>query len=83
MNLTYDMIGAYCAGEIRHPQTVMKEMGITYKISTPQSIADSWWFWNCENIPQNIPNFIKELKAKPEDCIGYGLSKEDVELLKK
>lgn len=66
-----------------HPQRVMRELGITYKYATPQSIYDQWWFWNCENVPETLPKFIKVLDLNPMDCIGYGLSKEEAESLSK
>jgi len=43
----------------RHAQVVMKELGITYQHSTPQSIGDQFWFWNCENIPEKLPDYIE------------------------
>ena len=79
-HLRYDLMSAaFGDNENRHAQIVMKELGITYQHSTPQSIADQWWFWNCENIPDKLPLFIEELKLNPMDCIGYGLSKDDAE----
>lgn len=77
MHLNYDMMtaGINC-GENRHAQTVMKELGITYQHATPQSMADSWWFWNCENVPAEMPKYLTELKVNPHDAIGYGLSKQ-------
>lgn len=62
-----------------HPQKVMKELGITYQHATPQMIADQWWFWNCENLPTELPEYLDELIADPFKMIGYGLSKEDAE----
>lgn len=82
-HLTYHMLGAYLdCKEERHPQLVMKELGITYQHATPQSIADLWQFWNCENVPEKLPSFIEELDADPKEWIGFGLSKEDVEQIK-
>lgn len=78
MHLRYCMLTAhYERRENRHPQIVMKELGITYQHSTPQSMGDQWWFWNCENLPEELPEFLTELKLKPNDCVGFGLSKED------
>ena len=68
--------------EDRHPQMVMKELGITYQHSTPQSIGDQWWFWNCENIPEITPSYLTPLNLNPMECIGYGLSKEDAESIR-
>ena len=41
-----------------HPQDVMKKLGITYTVAVPQSIADMWQFWGCENVPENLPEFL-------------------------
>lgn len=58
----------------KHPMDEMEELGITYQHATPQSISDQWWFWNCENIPNELPKYITELEINPMDQIGYGLS---------
>lgn len=68
--------------ENRHPQIVMKELGIKYQHATPQSMGDQWWFWNCENLPDNIPQFLTDLNLDPIDCIGFGLSKLDAEKIR-
>ena len=60
----------------------MKELGITYQHSTPQSMGDQWWFWNCENIPEQLPAFLEVADLKPMECIGYGLSKEEAEKIR-
>ena len=65
-----------------HAQVQMKELGITYQYSTPQSIGDQWWFWNCENIPKKLPDHITEADLDPMECIGYGLSLEDAEKIR-
>lgn len=62
-----------------HAQKVMASLGITYQHATPQSMADQWWFWNCENLPAELPPYLSELKTSPHDAIGYGLSKEDAD----
>lgn len=59
-----------------HAQKVMAGLGITYQHATPQSMGEQWWFWNCENVPDPLPPFLSELKVKPHDAIGYGLSQE-------
>jgi hypothetical protein len=67
----------------KHAQDRMKELGITYQEATPQSIADQWWFWNCENVPNPLPDGLTELGLDPIlDGIGNGLSKEDAEAIK-
>lgn len=82
-HLRYCMMGAMINhDESRHPQKVMKELGIDYQHATPQSMGDQWWFWNCENIPDDIPGFITDLNLDPMECIGYGLSKENAEKIR-
>ncbi len=77
MNLRFCLISARLDhGEKRHAQVVMKELGITYQHSTPQSLYEQWWFWNCENVPEIFPDFISELEVKPMDAIGRGLDEE-------
>jgi len=80
-NLRYDLIGAHMSGEKRHAQEVMQALGIIYQHSTPQSISESWWFWNCENVPEELPTFIEKLKTKPKDAVGRGLSKADAKAI--
>lgn len=63
-------------GETRHAQKVMRELGITYQHATPQSLGDQFWFWNCENVPDDLPGYIEELNLDPMECIGFGLSRE-------
>jgi hypothetical protein len=82
MHLIYYCYGALMEKERRHPQEVLKSIGINYQCSTPQSMSDSWWFWNCENIPEKMPSFIRELKEDPMDCIGWGLSQEKAEKIR-
>lgn len=55
MNLVYDML-YFPFNNIKsiHPQEKMNELGIKYEHSTPQSIGDCWWFWNCSNIPNPL-----------------------------
>lgn len=62
-----------------HPQEIMEKLNITYQHSTPQSIADQWWFWNCKNIPDPLPPYLDVLTADPMEMIGWGLSKEMAE----
>lgn len=66
----------------KHAQVRMRELGITYQHATPQSLGDQWWFWNCENVPVELPDDITVLGLDPMECIGYGLSKEDAEKIR-
>ena len=64
--------------EHRHAQVIMKELRIKYQFGTPQTAHDEYWFWNCENLPEELSKFISELGFGPEICIGYGLNSDDV-----
>lgn len=68
--------------EKRHACEVMKSLGIIYQHSTPQSLGDQYWFWNCENISNDLPPYITELEIDPMECIGFGLSKEIAEKIR-
>lgn len=59
------------------PEIIMKRLGITWEVSTPQSMYDEWWFWNCTNIPDDLPDYISELNIDPLQFIGYGLSQDE------
>ncbi len=60
-NLRYSYLGAGDAGENRHAQVVMKELGITWRESIPQTIADQWWFLGCEDVPASLPAYVNEI----------------------
>lgn len=77
MHLRFDM---NCAG-LKHPLQTMQELGITYQHATPQTMADQWWFWNCQGVPEQLPSYITVLKGNPHDFVGFGLSKEEADLL--
>lgn len=68
--------------EQRHPQQVMKNLGITYTHATPQSIADQWWFWDCNNAPAELPKYLTYLDVDPMEFIGFGLTKEIAKSIK-
>ena len=63
MNLDYDMWGAELSGEKRPPSVVMQELGIRYEDVLMQSLFDAVWYYNCTNIPENLPDYITELKV--------------------
>ena len=82
-HLSYDYIEACLnCDEKRHAQEVLKDLGITYQHSTPQSVADQFWFWNCENIPDPLPKFLTVQDWDPMEMVGWGLSKEDAEKIR-
>ena len=69
-------------GVSKHAQAVMRDLGITYQVATPQSLGDQWWFWNCKNVPDQLPSFLSVLDVKPHDAIGWGLSKEEADAIR-
>ena len=76
-NLRFCMRGASDTGNNLHAQLAMKDLGITYQHSVPQSMYDQWWFFNCENIPDTMPEYLSELAGSPDRFVGHGLSADD------
>ena len=68
-------LDCYIGYKNEHPEDTMKRFGITYQQATPQSVASQWIFWNCENIPNPLPEFIDVWDKNPKDY----LSKEDAD----
>ena len=75
-HLRWNSYSAWDSGQNLHPQIAMAELGITYQEATPQTVCDEWWFWNCENIPTKLPEYLSELDVNPHDAIGHGLDKK-------
>jgi len=66
-----------------HPLQSMERLRITYQHATPQSMLDQWWFWNCENVPDQLPEYFSILECKdPLKMLGWGLSKENAEKIR-
>ncbi len=83
MHIIFDYTTAQLdCNEHRHAQIVMRELGVTYQHSTPQSMGDQWWFWNCENVPDKLPKYLSQLDIDPVECIGFGLRLEDAEKIR-
>lgn len=72
-HLRYDCISAYYDGENRHPQEVLRSLGITYEVAIPQSICDQWWLFNCQY--SHLPKFITEMKLDEEMVNRYKMPK--------
>lgn len=70
-HLRYDCMGAAYAGESRHPQQVIRELGITHELAIPQSMGDQWWLFNCEH--GELPVFITEMKCDEWMAKQYSL----------
>ena len=69
----------YGRGVDKHAQTIMKDLKISYQYCTPQPMGDQFWFWNCKNIPDILPYYMKPLEVNPLDYVGFGLSKKRAE----
>lgn len=76
-HLKYCLRTADECGVTNHPVNVMKFLGILHQHSTPQSMCDCWWFWNCEGEIKELPSYLSKLNVDPMDAIGYGLSSND------
>lgn len=66
----------------KHAQICMKDLGITYQLAVPQSISDCWWFFNCENVPDELPKYLVvrdfgDLNKK----VGFGISQKTADEL--
>lgn len=79
--LRYCIYSAQDARCGKHPQKVMIDLGITYKMAVPQSIADQWWFYCPNNLPDELPKYLKLGEVNPYNHVGWGLSKEDADML--
>ncbi|MDW9726352.1 hypothetical protein GOB91_29330 [Sinorhizobium meliloti] len=44
-------------GSCPHARIAMRHMGITYKQAVPFSTLDGWRFYDCENIPEMLPEW--------------------------
>jgi hypothetical protein len=74
------LLDAAYKGDKRHAQQIVKDLGITsYQLAVPQSISDSWEFWNCIGVPDVLPSFVRLWDPDPRKRIGSGLSQKDVD----
>lgn len=55
----------------KHAQICMRDLGITYELAVPQSISDSWWFFNCENVPAVLPPWAKLHEFQEQTLATY------------
>ncbi|MNO84513.1 hypothetical protein D3C76_758550 [compost metagenome] len=84
MHLHYCLMDAGIdCNERRHAQIVMRWFGTTYQKAVPNSLTDSWQFWNCENAPDPLPKYLTEITASPDAYVGHGLSQEDADSIKR
>ena len=84
MHLVFDIRTAYESGFKDHPEKVMRQIGVDYTHSTPQTAHDKWIFWNCRVLPrilhEPLPRFLTRLTNQdPFYWVGLGISREDAE----
>lgn len=60
----------------------MKALGITYQLAVPQSMTDTWWFFNCDNMSDAMPSRLRVLDKTAQQCVGWGLSQHMAEEIK-
>lgn len=77
MHLVLDVQRDLTGADSRHAEQVIRDLGITYQHATPQSMYDIWIFWNCNNIPEVLPDYLRVIDIDPIKMIGSGLSRED------
>ena len=81
MHLILNYRDANECGVHGHAQTIFHKLGIDYELAIPQSMADQFWFFNCTNVPEPLPDWLKVLDVKVKDCTC--LSAEEKERLQK
>ena len=45
--------------EDKHPQELIKDLGIEYKSCRIISVADAWIFYDCTNLPEQLPKYLE------------------------
>jgi len=63
MDIFVDYIDAQESGDMRHAQDIINDLDIQYKKCEPLSYLDGFWFGECTNIPENLPDYIKLSKG--------------------
>lgn len=71
----YDLIGASLAGEPRHPQQVVKDLGLKIVYGEPVPIADCWMFRFAEPFNLELPSYIEYVPETEGTAKRYRLHK--------
>ena len=79
MHLRYSTYGSALAGEKRHAQEVVKDLGIKYYDAEPQPMADQWMFFFCKGVPENLPDYVEVLLLDDE---WFGKHYPDMDIIK-
>ena len=83
INIRYHYFTAWDMGVEGHAQTNVKKLGIKYEESLPQRMGDQWWFFNCTDVPEELPKYLTILDLSPLDAVGHGLTEERAKQLMK
>ena len=62
-----------------HAFEEMERLGIEWQHAEHVGIGDQWWFFNCENVPCELPHYLEELPEGPE----HYLKGKDLELVQR
>ena len=65
MDLAVDYLEAQDSGDMRHAQQIMHDFGITYQYCVPIGFLDSFWFYDCSNVPPCLPSYVKVVDGIP------------------
>ena len=65
-----------------NPNEVLLKLGVTWQHQICSSLALVTYYFNCENVPEVLPEGFTEVTTPLEDFIGYGLSKKDIKKIK-
>ena len=63
---------AALAGEKRHPQDHLRELGVKYGYASCHSVADVWFFWMPYGNLNALPEWLKaeQITVDPMQCWG-------------
>ena len=53
--------------DVQQAQNRMEDLGISYGRAYPVPMIDEWWFFDCENIPAELPHYLRPLDVDPNN----------------
>lgn len=69
--------------DIKYNNTITaQDLGIDYSKAVPQTMGEQTWYFNCQNVPEELPDGWSIIEGELEKFIGYGLSWDDVKELR-
>lgn len=60
--LTVDLYGAGVSGDIRHPISIVRSLGIDYERTAEHLVLEACVFYGCTNVPIRLPSYIKQMR---------------------